>query len=195
MEPIDKESLDALPIQPPPDMEEAQERSYTHREKSLRDFFVKEYLTDYDAVQAAIRVGYPKSIAREYAVRFMEEPYVLREIAKKEAAPGTEDEEAILKKRIMAGLIREANYRGPGSSQAARVAALAKLAHLNNMEPVKKIANELTGADGQPLVGGAFVIPGLMTPEQWAIEAERQQADLVAGRIAQAKQIAPPQVD
>lgn len=194
MEAIDKESLDALPIQEPEQFTTQSERSYTWREKALRDLFVKEYLVDYDSVGAAMRVGYNRGIAKEYAVRLMDEPYVMREIAKYEGTPAEESED-VLKKRIMAGLIREANYRGPGSSQAARVAALGKLAQLNGMEPATRTKTELTGADGQPLAAGQFVIPGIMTPEQWEPFAAQQQADLVAGKTKQVDQVEPPSVN
>lgn len=194
MEAIDKESLDALPIQAPSAPKEEDERTYTWREKALRDLFVKEYLVDYDAVGAAMRIGYNRGIAKEYAVRLMDEPYVARQIAKQEGAPVEEDEKTA-KKRIMAGLVREANYRGAGSSQAARVAALGKLAQLYGMEPATKTKTELTGPDGQPLTAGQFIIPGVMTPEQWEREVSRQQADLVAGKIAQVVQVAAPSID
>lgn len=193
MEPIDKESLDALPIQEP---DEPQERTYTYREKALRDLFINEYLVDYDPVGAAIRVGYNRGIAKEYAVRFMDEAYVAREIAKREAAPSTEQDEESFKKMIIARLVREANYHGPGSSQAARVAALGKLAQLKGMEPVSKTRTELTGPNGEPLQSaGQFIIPGVMTPEQWAEAAARQQAELVSGKVKQAEQVAPPSID
>jgi hypothetical protein len=191
MEAIDKESLDALPIQEP---EQEFERSYSWREKALRDLFVKEYLVDYDSIGAAMRVGYNRGIAKEYAVRLMDEPYVMRQIAKYEGAP-VEEDETTAKKRIMAGLVREANFRGAGSSQAARVAALGKLAQLYGMEPATRNKTELTGADGQPLAAGQFVIPGIMTPEQWEPFAAQQQADLVAGKTKQVDQVEPPSVN
>lgn len=191
MEAVDQESLAALPIQEPEQPASENERTYSYREKALRDFFVKEYLVDYDAIGAAMRIGYNRGIAKEYAVRLMDEPYVAREIARMEAAP-TEETDAALKKRIMAGLIREANYRGPGSSQAARVAALGKLAQLNGMEPATKTKTELTGADGQPLSAGQFVIPGVMTPEQWEQAARAQQEALVSGKIPQVAQVEVP---
>lgn len=163
---------DVLPIQEP-----EEERQYSYREKALRDFFINEYLIDYDPTAAAIRIGYGKAFAKEYANRFMQEPYVLREIQKKEGTidPNGEDKDAF-KKRIMAGLVREANYRGAGSSQAARVAALSKLAHLNEMEPKQKQVD-----DPNKGLEGTFVVPGIMTPEQWEAEAARQQEALVSG--------------
>jgi hypothetical protein len=176
---------DDLPIDEP-----AEERSYTYREKALRDFFVKEYLVDYDAVAAAHRIGYGKSYAKEFSARFMQEPYVLRQIAKSEGFVNTESPEdrESAKRRIMAGLTREANYRGPGSSQAARVAALSKLAQLHGMDFDAK-PKEL---DNNP-AEGAFVVPGVMTPEQWAAAAEKQQEDLVNGVTAVMP--APPSIN
>jgi hypothetical protein len=190
MEDIDKESLDALPIQEP----EEEERSYSERELKLRDKFVKEYLKDYDALGAAMRVGYSRSIAKEYAVRFMDEPYVIRKIESQKTTPFDEMNEDQMHKMIKAGLYREANDRGMGSTQPARVAAWAHLARLSGMEPATRVKNEITGADGAPLAG-TFVLPGLMTPEQWEQAAAQQQEDLVSGKIAQAKQVAPPSID
>lgn len=153
----------------------------TYREKALRDLFVNEYLTDYDSLQAAIRIGYARSYAREYAVRFMEEPYVLQQIKLRESNNSVEQSPEEMKKRVMIGLIREANYRGPGCSQAARVAALGKLAEIHGMNAPTRTQSEITGANGQPLNGaGVFVIPGIMTEEQWAEQAAAQQAALVA---------------
>jgi hypothetical protein len=154
------------------------EKVYTYRERALRDLFIKEYLVDYDEISAAIRIGYGKSYAREYAIKFMHEAYVQKEIKAQEIGGKADDPEE-MKKRIMAGLVREANYRGPGCSQAARVAALAKLASLNGMDKPVQTENAFLDANGQPLLAGAFVIPGLMTPEQWETAAQKQQEALV----------------
>lgn len=161
-------------------IEPEEERSYSYREKALRDFFVNEYLVDYDPVAAAVRVGYGKSFAKEYAARFMNEPYVLREIQRREGvADNSADDEESEKKRIIAGLKREANYRGPGSSQSARVAALSRLATLHGMDPQNK-PKEPDVLPGE----GTFVVPGIMTPEQWEAEAAKQQEALVNGTTA-----------
>lgn len=167
--------------------EPEEERSYSYREKALRDFFVNEYLVDYDALAAAVRIGYGKSYAKDFAQRFMNEPYVLREIQRKEGLtnPETEDPEAS-KKRIIAGLTREANYRGPGSSQSARVAALSRLATLHGMDPAQSKPK-----DEVPVGEGVFVVPGIMSPEQWEAAAAKQQDDLVSGVVMPA----PPSIN
>ena len=146
--------------------------------RNLRDRFVKEYLVDYDALSAAGRVGYSRQFAKEYSFRFMAEPYVLQKIKNAESST-EEDNEDAMKKRILMGLIREANYRGPGCSQSARVAALSKLASIAGMDSPSKSKIEMTGPDGQPLNGGMFVVPGIMTVEDWEKQAAAQQAALV----------------
>lgn len=149
-------------------------------ERDLCDRFVKNYLMDYDSKAAAVRVGYPKSIAQQFADRFMGQSYVLQQIAKQDLTPDAKDPEDVMKQRIMQGLLREANYKGPGSSQSARVAALARLASIYGMDAPKVSKTELTGADGQPLnSGGFFVVPGLMSSEAWEEQAAKQQAALV----------------
>lgn len=118
--------FDALVMQP----------ELTPREKALRDEFVKQYLLDYDAWAACIRVGFLKSVAGQYAQELMECPYVRQQITARTTAPaaGGETELRLEQAQIKASLMREAHYRGPGSSHAARVAALGKLATLAQMD-------------------------------------------------------------
>lgn len=172
-------------------MNEPQEQDFSglnFRQRTLRDMFVREYFVDYDPLRAAIRVGYPSNIAKEYSTMLMQDPYVLQQIRKRE----TEDESASpeeMRKRIIAQLMREANYNGPGASAAARVAANKALAEIYNVNAPSKNPNEMLGPDGQPIDGGVFVVPGVVTTEQWASMAQKQQDDLVNGRIAQAPQV------
>lgn len=104
------------------------EPELTPREKAMRDAFVKEYLLDYDPVQAAIKLGFKTAIAETYAKRFMNEAYVLKRIAELEGR-GTD-----ALKAIRTGLVREANFRGAGASHSARVSALAQLSKIEGME-------------------------------------------------------------
>ena len=152
--------------------------------KALRDRFVKEYLNDYDAVAAAGRIGYARQFAREYSYRFMQEPYVLQQIKNAETSIEDGESDEAMKKRIMTGLIREANYRGPGCSQSARVAALSKLASIAGMDAPTRSKLEMTGPDGQPIGGGVFVVPGIITMEEWEKKAAEQQAALVGSGSA-----------
>jgi hypothetical protein len=148
-------------------------------ERNLRDRYVAQYLKDYDSYKACIRLGYSVPFAKEYAVRFLNEAYVLNKIAEAECRPdpvvGSDEEE---KKKIVAALWREANNMGYGSSQSARVAALAKLSAFHGMDAPTRSKSEVTGADGQPLNAGIFVVPGLMTAEEWEKQAEEQQEQL-----------------
>jgi hypothetical protein len=170
---------DTIPLQPPV------EQYLTAPEKALRDRFVAQYLVDYDAYKACIRIGYTPPFAKEFSNRFLNEQYVLTKIAETEGTKGEvkPDEEAE-KKRIIAGLWREANNLGYGSSQSARVAALAKLSAFYGMDAPTKSKTELTGADGQPLNAGVFVVPGLMTTEDWERQAQAQQEALTRPEVA-----------
>lgn len=151
----------------------------TSAEMELRDKFVKEYLNDYDWYRAAIRIGYAPAYAKEFGQRFMQEPYVLQKIRAAEGGDTEDTDEAVQKKMIVAGLWKEARNMGAGSSQAARVAALSKLSAFFGMDAPKKSQTELVGLDGMPLGAGVFVVPGMVTAEEWAAEAEAQQAALV----------------
>jgi hypothetical protein len=100
----------------------------TPQEMALRDAFVREYLKDYHATKAAIRLGYKSGIAGEYAARFMNEPYVLRRIADTESNNGN------VLDSIKSGLLREAHFNGPGSSHGARVSAYTQLSRIEGMD-------------------------------------------------------------
>ncbi len=154
------------------------EHDMSPREIAICDAFVIEYLVDYDQKAAAKRLGYSDSLANEYGSRFMGKPYVAQKIRLQETATASDTEE-MMHHRILTGLIKESNYRGPGSSQGARVAALSKLAQIYSMEPPTRTKNEHSGPDGQPLGNGVFVVPGIMTTEQWTAQAAAQQEELV----------------
>lgn len=104
-------------------------------EKQLRDNFVTQYLIDYDAWAACLRVGFVKSVAMTYAQELMEDPYVRREITRREAekAANPEEEKQGKTRQIEAWLVQQATYRGPGASHAARVSALKALAEMHKM--------------------------------------------------------------
>lgn len=108
----------------------------TKQERVLRQRFVEEYLIDYDPLAAAIRLGYQEAFADQYAKRFMRETYTLKRIAEREAEMGILTEEDQHRKKIVAGLYREAHSRF--NSGSARVAALTQLAKIIGIEaPVK----------------------------------------------------------
>ena len=151
----------------------------TASEMELRDRFVTEYLTDYDQYKAAIRIGYAPAYAKQFGAQFMLEPYVLGKIREAEGGKTDDFDVDVQKKMIVTALWREAKNMGAGSSQAARVAALSKLSAFYGMDAPKVSKQELTGPDGMPLGNGVFVVPGMVTAEEWAKQAEAQQAELV----------------
>jgi hypothetical protein len=83
----------------------------TKQEKATRDRFVEQYLIDYEPVSAVIRLGYQEAFAQQYAKQFMTESYTLKKIAEREQALGIDKEEERHRKRIVAGLYREAHSR------------------------------------------------------------------------------------
>lgn len=154
--------------------EEAMAQDLSPKEKDLRDKFVSEYLIDYDQTAAAIRIGFSASFAQTYAEKFMTEPYVRKAIADLQNAMADDEkiEVELDRRRIRAALMREAHYRGPGSSHAARVSALAKLASIRDMDAPTKIKSEVA------LRGGVMMVPGIASLEEWEKAAQASQTDL-----------------
>jgi hypothetical protein len=57
------------------------EAALTEREIAVRDFFVNEYVKDFDPFRACIRMGFLAAFAVDQAKTFMQDGYVLRKIA------------------------------------------------------------------------------------------------------------------
>ena len=123
----------------------------TKQEKALRQRFVAEYLADYDAIDAAIRLGYQEAFAQQYAKQFLTEPYTLKLIKEKEAEFGILTEDDQHRKKIVAGLYREAHSRF--NSGSARVAALTQLAKIIGIEAPVKTQQEVRVTTDSPELG------------------------------------------
>ncbi len=123
----------------------------TKQEKALRQRFVAEYLADYDSVGAAIRLGYQEAFAQQYAKQFLTEPYTLKLIREKEAEFGILTEDDQHRKKIVAGLYREAHSRF--NSGSARVAALTQLAKIIGIEAPVKTQQEVRVTTDSPELG------------------------------------------
>lgn len=115
----------------------------TELERELRDRFVDEYLKDYDQTRALIRCGYAQQYAKDYAIRFMAEPYTLSRLEEKSRELGVMTEDDIHRKRIIAGLYREANNMGTGSSHGGRVSAYSQLSKILGIEAPVKTQTEM----------------------------------------------------
>lgn len=152
----------------------AQELS--EREIELRDRFVKEYLYDYDIRLAAIRMGFVETIATEFGLKLFNDSYVQKCLAEEQRKiaedPKAEDEAT--KRRIRAGLIREANYRGIGGSHAARVSALSQLKSIYGMDAPTKIQADIKHQ------GGVMAVPAIADLDAWQKAAESSQQKLVS---------------
>lgn len=143
-------------------------------EKELRDRFVTQYLIDFDAWAAALRIGLVKTVAGQYAQDFMEDPYVRQQISERQHAIATDPLEAekANKRRVEAALMKEAHYKGPGSTHGARVQALAKLATIYDMDAPIKMKSDVLHR------GGVMVIPAMAGVEDWQKAALSSQAKL-----------------
>lgn len=149
------------------------------RQKALRDLFVGEYLIDFNSVAAAQRCGFSRINAIEYSQKFLQEPYVQQKIKNMELTPVDEDREIEFnRQRVKQQLMREAYYHGPGSSHAARVAALGKLMSIYSMEAPKRTKNE----NMHEYKGGVMRVPtAAASAEEWEAQAVANQESLANG--------------
>lgn len=140
--------------------------------------FAKEYLRDFDGVKALIRAGLaPNTDSVEYLVRtaakYCRNIHVLQ--ALQAFVARIEDDKIVTRERVLMGLYEEANYRGLGSTQSARVAAWAKLAKLLGMEDGDKpdpLATTRGGVMLVPLAGGVDAWERAAIGQQQRLKAE-----------------------
>lgn len=154
------------------------EPELSEREKALRDLFCNEYLVDRDSVAAAQRCGFQHAFAKDYAIKFMQEAYVQKRLKTLEqATPGVgadKNADDYNRNRIREALMAQAFYSGPGSSHAARVSALAKLAVIYGMDAPAKTEQLVTHR------GGVLMVPATSNLNDWEQAAQASQTQLVS---------------
>lgn len=109
--------------------------SLTPVEIELRDLFVKEYLKDFDAVLAAVRCGFSKTYAEQYANQFWFEPYVQNKIAEAQRNIANDEE---LEKQNFALLVNTLTRAMQNGPYASRVSAAKELKSLYGWESQPK---------------------------------------------------------
>lgn len=114
------------------------EPALTEREQSVRDFFVNEYLKDFDPFRACVRMGFLAAFAIDQSKTFMQDGYVLRKIAHMtRQAPVAGDQD---KAEMLANL----RWLAHNGSPAVRVSATAKY-----MEAQGYLANDGSAEEEQ----------------------------------------------
>jgi cytochrome c5 len=143
-------------------------------EKKLRDNFVTEYLKDRNPYLAAIRVGYLQGVALKYAESLMAEPYVQKEISRRQrdVTAATTKEQLALERHIVKQQLFHEAFSAPLAT--ARVSALSKLCNILDMDGTQKIKSEVTHK------GGVMLVPGISKVDEWEKQAAEQQDKLIA---------------
>jgi phage terminase small subunit len=94
-----------------------------------RERFVMEYLKDFSIKKAALRIGCAAHSAAQQGHAILNEPYVQRRIL--QVLEDMEEADLLTRKDVILGLLTEART---AESDAARVAAWAKLSKIKGME-------------------------------------------------------------
>lgn len=145
----------------------------TEQDMQRRDVFLEKYFEDYDALNAALKMGYTKSYAEHMAKQFMYDSYVLNAIDQRKRDPIRRDEE--LKVYLTNALIQRAQYQGPGATETAKILALRTLGELHGLmgpSKPKAIKNEAPG--------GVMVVPQYADAEEWERVAIQSQKELTS---------------
>lgn len=129
--------------------------NYIPAELSFREDFVREYLTDRNAVSALMRLGHTHAVALSSAPRLMSEKYVADLISKREhRLTGMDSAQKDDTLRAEMELVLRQIMNDSSSKGSERVAAARELAALRGFHaPVK--------SDSEDNLGGVMVVPQL----------------------------------
>lgn len=103
----------------------------TPTEKALWDKFVAEYVKDYDAFKACLRLGFLESFAQEYARIFMSKGYIQRAITAHKNNPVPIPDQLEADRALMLATLREACHHGPYQSRVLAVDRLGAMHGIN----------------------------------------------------------------
>ncbi len=99
------------------------EPALTEQEQHLRDHFVSQYLKDFDAYNACLRLGFQATYAVHWADALLKDGYVQRKLQFLQTEPEGPEQE-LLDKAMVKRELRRVAQRG---SDSARVAAARQL--------------------------------------------------------------------
>jgi len=97
------------------------EPALTEKETLLRDSFVAEYLKDFDAYKACLRLGFQSTFAVQWSHTMINDGYVQRKIAHMTRIPELSPEQEAADRALVEVTLRTVMQRG---SDSARVAAV-----------------------------------------------------------------------
>lgn len=121
--------------------------------------------------QAAQDVGVPQDSISEFLRVCKDHPDVQNILMEDELSmPDFNDPDSV-RKHILKKLWREANFRGTGAQQAARISALKTIGEITGIEAAKKVDVNSNSE------GGMMMIP-VMDASMWEESAEKMQEDL-----------------
>jgi hypothetical protein len=102
------------------------EQPLSEQEQRLRDYYVAEYLKDFDSFKACIRMGFQAVFATEWSVRLHNDGYVQRKLQYMTTMPSSPEQEAA-DRALVETTLRTVMHRG---SDSARVSAVGKFMEL-----------------------------------------------------------------
>lgn len=132
------------------------------------DRFVAEFVFDYNASQAMMRMGYAQAGASVRAHTWLKHPYVQWKL--KDYVNKLEAQTLCTRGNVIAMLVREANYYGPDGNAASRVAACRQLAKALGLN-VLKIEQEVRNVS-------VMEVPMVPSTEDWSSAARESQRQL-----------------
>lgn len=133
--------------------------------------FVHEYIKDFDAFNAALRMGYPQDSAASTGRLLLYHSFT--QLRLQEILAKTEAEAVVSAGQIVAAVWREANR--PDSlcaNSSSRISALGLLARIKGLTAPKGSAP--THAPN----GGVMIVPVAIHPDEWENHARQTQREL-----------------
>lgn len=127
MPPFDYSTLDQW-------MRNAMAPALADHDVNFRDRFIEEYFKDFEPTKACIRLGFVNEFAKDFAERFMREPYVMAKIKEREAKGALIPENS--KQKVLTELWRTA--LDPFAPHASKISALKQISSIEGHDAPTK---------------------------------------------------------
>lgn len=152
------------------------EENLAEDKKTARKLFVLEYLKDFNATTALLRMGQEGTIqyVRKKGSEYLREPYVQQLIA--EHIREAKEDTIVTRAEVLHGLKKEA-YNAPEAT--VRVTAWSNIGKMLGMF-VEKKELKVTGS-------GVMLVPASASPEEWEAATANAQEQLKQAAAAEAE--------
>lgn len=145
------------------------DKELSNQDKMLLEAFARQYIIDFNQRRAAIRMGYPETIASKQGGVMFWKPYTQAYLVS--LIRNIEESCIVSRNEVLAGLLREANRFDEDASSGSRIAAWREIGRIMGMY-INRIEISANSS-------GVMEVPIVRSSEEWEAVASGSQTELM----------------